>query len=263
MPLTETIDLMLDEESRVPDAIREHGPELKRLIGMATRSLKLGGRLFYVGAGTSGRLGVLDASECPPTFRTAPEQIQGIIAGGFTALHSAVEGAEDDIEAGARAIEHRGVDSKDIVVGIAASGRTPFVWGALHEARARGAKTALISFNPYLKFTRGTKPDVLLALSVGPEVLTGSTRLKAGTATKLILNILTTLTMVQMGKVMGNRMIDLNPSNVKLRDRACRIVCELTGCSYELAHAALEESRWNVKDAVHKQQSRKQSNTKP
>ena len=244
------IELMLSEDERIPGVIRAHRVALEKLIGLTTRALRDGGRLFYVGAGTSGRLGVLDASECPPTFRTSPELVQGIMAGGEKALHSAVEGAEDDFGAGARAAEFRGLGPKDVLVGIAASGRTPFVWGALATAKQRGAKTALLCFNPFLQFARGQRPDVVLALDLGPEVLTGSTRLKSGTATKLVLNLLTTLTMVRLGKVVGNLMVDLNPSNVKLRDRACRIVVELTGRDYATAQLALEQSGWVVKAAI-------------
>lgn len=250
LSLNESIGLMLDEESRVPAAIRSAAPQVGRLIGKVVRALGSGGRLFYVGAGTSGRLGVLDASECPPTFQTPPEWVQGIMAGGERALHSAVEGAEDDLGAGARAVEFRSVGSRDVVLGIAASGRTPFVWGALAAARRRGAFTALLCFNPHLKFARGHRPDLVIAIDVGPEVLTGSTRLKAGTATKLVLNLVTTLAMVRLGKVAGNLMIDLNPSNVKLRDRACRIVMELTGWSLERAEAALQLAGWRVAAVV-------------
>jgi len=247
---TAAIELMLSEDERIPGVIRSHRVALEKLIGLTTRALRDGGRLFYIGAGTSGRLGVLDASECPPTFRTSPGLVQGIMAGGEKALHSAVEGAEDDFGAGARAAEFRGLGPKDVLVGIAASGRTPFVWGALATAKRRGAQTALLCFNPFLQFARGHRPDVVLALDLGPEVLTGSTRLKAGTATKLVLNLLTTLTMVRLGKVVGNLMVDLNPSNVKLRDRACRIVVELTGRDYATAQRALEESGWVVKAAI-------------
>jgi N-acetylmuramic acid 6-phosphate etherase len=250
MPLRRAIRLMLEEESTVPSAILGHTAALERLVRRAVRSLSAGGRLFYVGAGTSGRLGVLDASECPPTFGTPPECVQGIMAGGVKALHSAVEGAEDDAGAGASAIASREVGPADLVVGIAASGRTPFVWGALNSARHRGATTALVSFNPHLKFPRGSGPDVVLAIDVGPEVLTGSTRLKAGTATKLVLNVLTTLTMVRLGKVTGNLMTDLNPSNHKLRGRAVRIVAELTGVDAGRSEAALAGSGWVVKKAV-------------
>jgi N-acetylmuramic acid 6-phosphate etherase len=250
LPLAGALELMWSEEAKIPDVLRTQRQPVEKLIRLAVRAFQTGGRLFYVGAGTSGRLGVLDASECPPTFRTPPEQVQGIIAGGVKALHSAVEGAEDDAGAGARAVEFRGVGKNEVVVGIAASGRTPFVWGALAEARRRGAKTALICFNPHLTFARGQKPDLVIAPDLGPEVLTGSTRLKAGTATKLILNAVTTLAMVRRGKVIGNLMVDLNPSNVKLRDRAVRIVAELTGADRASAQETLENHRWIVQAAV-------------
>jgi N-acetylmuramic acid 6-phosphate etherase len=217
---------------------------------VVVRAFKEGGRLFYVGAGTSGRLGILDASECPPTFRTPPELVQGIIAGGQPAIWSAVEGAEDDHEAGGQAIAFRGITGKDVVVGIAASGRTPFVRGALREAKRRGAKTALITFNPNLNLPARDRPNVLICPQIGPEVLTGSTRLKAGTATKLILNLITTIAMVRLGKVISNLMVDLNPSNVKLRDRATRIVATLTGQTTADCRTALEQNGWDVKRAV-------------
>ena len=222
-------------------------------------AFRRGGRLLYVGAGTSGRLGVLDASECPPTFRTSPNMVQGVIAGGTRALWQAVEGAEDDPVAGARAIQFRGVSGRDAVVGIAASGRTPFVWGALAEAKARRATTILICFNPHLVIPRRVRPSVVITPETGPEVLTGSTRLKCGTATKLILNIFTTLAMVRLGKISGNLMVDLNPSNKKLRERAIRILCELTGTDAEKARAALVKSNWVVKRARKKLNSRQRS----
>ncbi len=250
LPLAEALELMWSEEAKIPDALRTQRQPVEKLIRLVVRAFQSGGRLFYIGAGTSGRLGVLDASECPPTFRSSPELVQGIMAGGVKALHSAVEGAEDDAEEGRRALEFRGVGKRDVVVGIAASGRTPFVWGALAEARRRGAKTALICFNPHLAFVRGQKPDVVIAPDLGPEVLTGSTRLKAGTATKLILNAVTTLAMVRQGKVIGNLMVDLNPSNVKLRDRAARIVAELTGAEYAVAWKTLEIHHWVVSHAI-------------
>lgn len=250
MALEKAIDLMLAEEATLPAIIRSRRVDLARLIRRTTNALSGGGRLIYVGAGTSGRLGVLDASECPPTFRTPPEWVQGIIAGGTRALHSAVEGAEDDPEAGAQAVRERGVAPRDVVLGIAASGRTPFVWGALHAARQAGAFTALLCFNPHLVLDRHGPPDLLLDFDAGPEILTGSTRLKAGTATKLVLNLITTLTMVRLGKVVGNLMVDLNPSNTKLRDRAARIVHELTGATPDAARAALEHEAWNVKAAA-------------
>jgi N-acetylmuramic acid 6-phosphate etherase len=176
--------------------------------------------------------------------------VQGIIAGGQGALWRSVEGAEDDPVAGARAVEFRSVTSKDVVVGIAASGRTPFVWGALREAKRRGAKTVLLGFNPFVKIPGDARPSVVITPNVGPELLTGSTRLKAGTATKLILNIFTTLAMVRIGKVVSNLMVDMNPSNTKLRDRAVRIVQDLKAVDYATARSALVKSDWVIKKAV-------------
>ncbi len=252
MGVEAAVALMLREEAAVPRVLLGQAKTITRCVRMIVRSLRAGGRLFYVGAGTSGRLGVLDASECPPTFRAPPEQVQGIIAGGQKALWQSIEGAEDDVRAGAQAVGFRGVRKGDVVVGIAASGRTPFVWGALEEARRRRAKTALVCFNPNLRFAHGHRPEVVLAFDLGAEVLTGSTRLKAGTATKLLLNAFTTVSMVQLGKVASNLMVDLNPSNRKLRQRAIRIVRELTGTNAAQATAALEESGWVVKQALRK-----------
>jgi N-acetylmuramic acid 6-phosphate etherase len=255
MPLGKAVALMLDEESRVPAAILTERRAIVTVIERIISAFQRGGHLLYVGAGTSGRLGVLDASECPPTFRAPREQVQGVIAGGQRALWSAVEGAEDDAGAGAAAMIHRRVNERDVVVGLAASGRTPFVWGALAEAGRRGATTVLVCFNPAIKTAikahpKGAfRPDHVIAPDLGPEVLTGSTRLKAGTATKLILNTFTTLAMSRSGKVISNLMIDLNPSNVKLRDRAERILMALTRSSREQARTALEASGWIVKKA--------------
>jgi len=243
------VELVLKEEAGVASALLREKKKIARAVKIVSDALRQGGRVFYVGAGTSGRLGVLDASECPPTFRADPQMIQGIIAGGQQALWQAVEGAEDDAAGGADAIGFRGVSEKDIVIGIAASGRTPFIWGAIAEGRKRGAKTMLICFNPALKIERGMGPDLVIAPNLGPEVLTGSTRLKSGTATKLILNAISTLAMVRLGKVISNLMVDLNPSNIKLRDRAVRIVQELTGVEAERAHQSLEENGWVVKKA--------------
>ncbi len=257
LSVTAAIGLMLNEDSRIPDSIRPHSRVLARLIRETASALQKGGRLFYVGAGTSGRLGVLDASECPPTFGTPRDWVQGIMAGGLLALHSSVEGAEDHPDQGIAAVVDRAVGPDDVVLGIAASGRTPFVWGALAEARKRGATTALLCFNPHLDFKTAWRPHHVLAIDAGPEVLTGSTRLKAGTATKLVLNILTTLVMVQLGKVVGNLMVDLKPSNEKLRDRACRIVSELTPLDTERARVELERSGWNVGQVARRFRSRK------
>jgi N-acetylmuramic acid 6-phosphate etherase len=249
LSLPEAVDLMLKEEQRAAKAVRTEGKTIARLAGWVAKALADGGRLFYVGAGTSGRLGVLDASECPPTFRARPEQVQGIIAGGPRALTEAIEGAEDDADAGGRAIQFRGVTQKDVVIGIAASGNTPFVWGALKTAAQRGARTALICFNPTLK-RRAKVPHLILAPDIGPEVLTGSTRLKAGTATKLILNCITTLAMVRLGKVAGNLMVDVDPKNEKLRDRAIRIVMTLSEVDATTAQEALAKHGWMVQRAL-------------
>jgi N-acetylmuramic acid 6-phosphate etherase len=251
MPLDQAVRLMLEEEATVAGALLEHRRQLVRAVRLVERGFRAGGRLFYVGAGTSGRLGVLDASECPPTFRTPPGMVQGIMAGGQRALWEAVEGAEDDFEAGEQVIRARGIGARDVVVGIAASGRTPFVWGALGEARRVGARAVLLCFNPRVAIPAGArKPDLVIAVSVGPEVLTGSTRLKAGTATKLVLNLLTTLSMVRLGKVFSNLMVDVKPTNAKLRDRAVRIVREITGWSEEHALEALERTGWDIQRAL-------------
>jgi N-acetylmuramic acid 6-phosphate etherase len=241
---------MLSEDAKIPQKLSTQVGKIEKVTEFIARAFRHGGRLFYVGAGTSGRLGVLDASECPPTFRSPPERVQGIIAGGERALRQSVEGAEDDAGAGAREIRRRGVKTRDVVVGIAASGTTPFVWGALREAKRRKATTVLICFNPYLKIPKAYQPTIVVAPNLGSELLTGSTRLKAGTATKLLLNIFSTLAMVKSGKVIGNLMVDLKPANVKLRDRAARIVQELTNANYARAHEALEHSDWAIKKAV-------------
>ena len=250
MPLVEAIELMIAENELCIHAIRDQREEIQWTVERIIEAFKTGGRLFYVGAGTSGRLGVLDASECPPTFRVSPDQVQGIIAGGRRAIWSAVEGAEDDYEGGGVTVKNRGLRSGDVLIGIAASGRTPFVWGALHEAKRLGAATVMLAFNPNMKVKAKHQPDKMILVNTGPEVLTGSTRLKAGTATKVILNILTTLAMVHTGKVISNLMIDMNPSNVKLRDRAVRMVREITGRDEAAVTLALEKAHWVVKAAV-------------
>jgi N-acetylmuramic acid 6-phosphate etherase len=244
------VELFLAEESCVTDALRKEAAALARAVEMVGGALQKGGRLFYVGAGTSGRLGVLDASEIPPTFGVSPEMVQGIIAGGVAALHRSVEGAEDERGGGALAVDERGVTGADIMCGISASGRTPFVVGALMAAKARGAKTIFITCNsaraPLESF------DLKIDLETGPEILTGSTRLKAGTATKIALNILSTGAMVALGKVRGNLMIDLAMSNDKLRDRAARLVAELSKCDYAEAVERLRASNWNLRAASEK-----------
>lgn len=250
LPVRDAVALMLFEEAKVPRVLLAHRQKLARAVELVARAFRRGGRLLYVGAGTSGRLGVLDASECPPTFRAPPEMVQGIIAGGDVALRRSVEGAEDNQVAGGKAIASRRVGSRDVVLGIAASGATPFVWGALSEATRRRATTILLCFNPFLEVPRALRPTLMIAPNLGPEVLTGSTRLKAGTATKLVLNVLTTLAMVRMGKVISNLMVDVVPGNAKLRDRAVRIVQSLTDANYAEAEAALKQSGWVIKKAV-------------
>jgi N-acetylmuramic acid 6-phosphate etherase len=242
------VELFVAEENCVADALRKEAAGLARGIEMVSGVLQKGGRLFYVGAGTSGRLGVLDASEIPPTFGASPEMVQGIVAGGAAALQRGVEGAEDDRGGGALAINERGGSGADVVCGISASGRTPFVLGALVEAKARGAKTILLTCNPARARTESF--DLEIDLETGPEILTGSTRLKAGTATKIALNILSTGAMVALGKVRGNLMIDLAMSNEKLRDRAARLVAELAKCNYAEAVERLRGCNWNLRAAL-------------
>jgi N-acetylmuramic acid 6-phosphate etherase len=248
LSVQELVKLFVEEESSVQKALEAASGELARAIQMVADCLKKGGHLFYVGAGSSGRIGVLDASEIPPTFGASPDLVQGIVAGGVSALYRSVEGAEDERGAGAAGVTGRGIKSTDIVLGISASGRTPFVAGALGRAKEIGAKTILLNCNP--KGATNMKPDLLLGLAVGPEILTGSTRLKGGTATKVALNIISTGAMVALGKVRGNLMIDLHTSNVKLRDRATRMVAELAGTDYAAARRLLEESDWNLRKAI-------------
>jgi N-acetylmuramic acid 6-phosphate etherase len=256
-PLSELIDqldpleiayLMNAEDERVVAAVRAELPHIAFAIAMASERFLKGGRLIYVGAGTSGRLGVLDASECPPTFSTPPEMVVGLIAGGSTALTRAVEGAEDSPDQGAADLAGLGVNGNDLVVGIATSGRTPYVLSAVTEARRRGAATVGVSCNrPSLL---GPLVDVDIAPLVGPEVIAGSTRLKAGTATKMVLNMISTGAMVRIGKTLGNRMIDLKPSNEKLRLRSRRILRELTGVDDDRAAEVLSRSDGQLKRAL-------------
>ncbi len=245
----EFVALFVREERYVQQALAEASPALIEAVTLVGDAMADGGRLFYFGAGTSGRLGVVDASEIPPTFRAAPELVQGVLAGGDEAMFRAVEGVEDDRDAGAHAVQARGVRDADVVCGIAASGRTPFVLGALGQARAVGARTIFLTCNPN-RDTGTAVADVEIDLAVGPELLTGSTRLKSGTVTKVVLNMLSTGAMIRLGKVRGNMMIDVHPTNEKLRDRATRIVMSLTGMGYDAAAQQLELCSWNVRDAV-------------
>jgi N-acetylmuramic acid 6-phosphate etherase len=244
----EIVDLFNQEDARTINAIAQARVELADAVERIAESFRHGGRLFYVGAGTSGRLGVLDASECPPTFCTPPEMVQGIIAGGAGALVRSSEDLEDRPEDGAAAIAHHQILSHDVVVGITAGGTTPYVHGALQAAQQRGATTVFMACVPKVQVP--TSFDIDIRLLVGPEVLAGSTRLKSGTVTKLALNILSTGAMVRIGKVYGNRMVDVAVTNQKLRDRALRMISDLTQLSREEASTLLEASGMSVKLAL-------------
>jgi len=244
----EFVDLFVTEEEFVQQALRAAAAPLAEGVALVAAAMKNKGRLFYVGAGTSGRLGVLDASEIPPTFGAPPELVQGIIAGGADALQRSIEGAEDDATAGALAIVERGVTTHDVVCGISASGRAPFVLGALRRARDCGARTLLLTCNP-ADVSSPNEFDLRIDLATGPELLAGSTRLKAGTATKVALNILSTGAMVQLGHVHGNLMIDLAATNDKLRDRAVRLLMRIKDCDYETARGRLAQHAWKVRAA--------------
>lgn len=244
----EVVTAMNREDAKVPVAIRAVLPQIAQTVEWAIASLEAGGRVFYMGAGTSGRLGVLDAAECPPTFGVTPDLIVGLIAGGETALLRAVEGAEDNAPLGRSDLETRGLTEKDLVVGIAASGRTPYVLGGLEYARQVGCHTVAISCNQGSEV--GKAAEIAIEAVVGPEVLTGSTRLKAGTAQKLILNMISTATMVGLGKAYQNLMVDVQQTNEKLHARAERIVMEATGVDRETARANITAAHGRVKTAI-------------
>ena len=256
----ELVQVFVEEEKFVQAALRVAAAELTRAVEIVAESLRNGGRLFYVGAGSSGRIGVLDASEIPPTFGAPRELVQGVIAGGVTALSRSAEGAEDDETAGALAMDERRIKNPDVVIGISASGRTPFVLGALARAKQLSAKTVLLTCNPTVAGgadagqprspIAATVLDLVITLAVGPEILTGSTRLKAGTATKVALNIISTGAMIALGKVRGNLMVDLHTTSTKLRDRAVRVVVELTHCDYSSAREKLEANGWNLRRII-------------
>jgi len=241
----ELVELFNQEDLYTIKAIEQAKVELAKAIEMITTALSHGGRLFYVGAGTSGRLGVLDAAECPPTFCTPPELVQAIIAGGEAALVRSSEGLEDSASEGEQIVTVRGVNEKDVLVGIMAGGTTPYVHGALAQARALGAKTIALACVP--KEQVKIEADLDIRLLTGPEIVAGSTRLKAGTATKMALNILSTGVMVRLGKVHGNRMVDVSVTNSKLKDRALRILKDLTGIAHHEAEHLLESSGRKVK----------------
>jgi N-acetylmuramic acid 6-phosphate etherase len=248
MPLPDLLRVMNDEDSHVAEAIREELPHIEEAVRQVVVSFKAGGRLIYMGAGTSGRLGVLDAAECVPTFGVPPSMVVGLIAGGEKAMTKAVEGAEDDYEEGARNLARLGLEPRDTVVGIAASGRTPYVLGGLEYARGIGAAAVALSCNKNSPISKAA--DVAIEVVPGPEVLTGSTRLKAGTAQKLVLNMISTASMVGIGKVYKNLMVDVVATNEKLRARAENIVMAAAGVEREVARKALAEAEGSCKVAT-------------
>jgi N-acetylmuramic acid 6-phosphate etherase len=248
LPTEAVLRLINSQDKLVPLAVEREIPYIAEAVEIIVHALSSGGRLMYFGAGTSGRLGVVDASECPPTFGTEPGLVRGIMAGGQGAMFKSQEGAEDDVEQARLDVEGQGVSARDVVCGIAASRRTPYVVSAVNRARELGAKTIYITTNPRAEFD--LEVDVAICPEVGPEVLMGSTRMKSGTAQKLVLNMLTTTAMVKLGKVYENMMVDLQLTNRKLVERAKRIVALATGVSYERASEILEQSGGHVKTAI-------------
>ncbi len=248
LPTEEALRIINDEDRKVADSVAREIPAIARAVDAIVAAFRHGGGLFYIGAGTSGRLGVLDASECPPTFNVPPEMVQGIIAGGEKALSRATETTEDDPAIGARDLLDRGFAKDDVLVGIAASGRTPYVLGAIAEANRIGAVTIGISCTPDSELARTVQ--IAITPLPGPEIVAGSTRLKAGTATKLVLNMLTTGSFIRLGYVYGNLMVNVQPKNVKLLDRAKRIISQACGVSYERAGELLIAAGNNVRAAI-------------
>lgn len=248
MSISESVNLMIEEEYGVIDALKEQRDNIIKVIAETSQTLKDGGRIVYVGAGTSGRLGILDAVECPPTFSVDYNTVVGLIAGGEKAFIEAQEGAEDDPEFGQNDLKQINLTSNDIVIGIAASGRTPYVIGALEYANSIGAKTVAISCTKQAKISQYAK--LYVEAVPGPEVLTGSTKLKAGTTQKLILNMISTLSMVSIGKVYQNLMVDVKSTNEKLVERSKRIICEATGVDYNTAEDFYIKSKKSVKLAI-------------
>lgn len=248
LPTLEILRIMNEEDQKVAAAVEAELPRIAAAVDAIVDAMEQGGRLFYIGAGTSGRLGVLDASECPPTFNVPPDLVQGIMAGGDAALARATEASEDDAEGGARDLLARGFRPPDIVAGISASGRTPYVLGAIRAARELGAKTIGISCSPNSELSR--EVDFPIEPVAGPEIIAGSTRLKAGTATKMVLNMLSTGTMIRRGFVFGNLMVNVQPKNEKLRHRARRILSEATGLDRETAARLLNEAGGSVRTAI-------------
>src|SRR6184192_1358479 len=248
LPTEEILRLMNEEDARVPEAVARILPEITKAVDGIVRRLEQGGRLFYIGTGTSGRLGVLDASECPPTFGVSPDLVQAVIAGGYDACYRAVEASEDDEEAGARDLDQRGFTSADVLVGIAASGQTPYTVGAVNHARGMGALTIAITCVPDSRIANAA--EIPIVPVVGPEVVAGSTRLKAGTAQKLVLNMLSTATMIRLGYIMGNRMTNVQTRNVKLHARAIRILESELDLNANDAVVALDAAKGSLPTAI-------------
>ena len=247
-PVRDIIEMIVNEDRKVISAVLKEKERIAHGVEIVTEALKKGGRIVFVGAGTSGRLGVVEASEMPPTFGIRPSVVQAIMAGGQEAVFRAKEGVEDNYEEGARSIGRLRLGKKDVVIGVSASGMTPFVRGGLTRARKAGARIIFVTCWPGSELQ--TFVDLQIAPAVGPEVIAGSTRLKAGTATKMVLNMLTTIAMIKVGKTYGNLMVDVQTGSEKLKDRARRIVTMVTGLSYEQADALLRRAKWNVKAAI-------------
>ncbi len=248
MPISEALQIMNEEDEKVPQAIKKEIPQIEKAVEVVIEAFRKGGRLIYMGAGTSGRLGVLDAVECPPTFGTPPEMVVGLIAGGEGAFVKAVEGAEDSLTMGVNDLKEIDLKSNDVVVGIAASGRTPYVIAALNYAKEIGCKTIGIACNKNSEI--GKVADIAIEVVVGPEVLTGSTRLKAGTAQKMVLNMISTISMVGIGKAYKNLMVDVQRTNKKLETRAENIIIAATEVDRDTAKRVLEEADGSVKLAI-------------
>jgi N-acetylmuramic acid 6-phosphate etherase len=247
-PVLEIIDMVLNEDRKVLTAVLKEKERIAHGVEIVTQSLRKGGRVIFIGAGTSGRLGVVEASEMPPTFGTSPSLVQAIMAGGQEAVFRAKEGVEDNYEEGARSIGRLRLDRKDVVIGVSASGMTPFVRGGLTRARKSGAKIIFVTCWPGSELQNFV--DLQIAPAVGPEIIAGSTRLKAGTATKMVLNMLTTISMIKLGKTYGNLMVDVQTGSEKLKDRARRILSIVTGVDYDEADVILKRAKWNVKAAI-------------
>jgi N-acetylmuramic acid 6-phosphate etherase len=247
-PVLDIVDMVLAEDRKVIAAVQKERERIAHGVEIVVQALRKGGRVIFIGAGTSGRLGVVEASEMPPTFGTLPETVQAIMAGGQDAVFRAKEGVEDNYEEGARSISRLRVGKRDVVVGVSASGMTPFVRGGLTRARKAGAKIIFITCWPGSELQNFV--DLQIAPAVGPELIAGSTRLKAGTATKMVLNMLTTISMIKVGKTYGNLMVDVKTGSEKLKDRARRIIGVVTGLTYDDADILLKRAKWNVKAAI-------------